>query len=568
MKQFFTSLILLLVAITTYSQVRYLKGILQSSQEVPANTTTASGVVIVQYNTSTKLLKLVGNYKGLVSAATVSHIHGPAAPGTNAAVLFPLANTGDTTGVLSGTVTLTAAQETDLLNGLMYVNVHNATYPDGQIRAQLTTTTDGQTDYFSGRLQGAQQVPPNGSAGTGSVQALLDKARDSVYLTGNFSGLTAAASAAHIHNAGAPGVNGPVFQNLVFSNMVSGTLHVAAPISAANEAEMINGTTYVNIHNAPYPGGEIRAQLSVNAGESEYLVGNLQPSQEVPPTSSSASGSVTTLLDRANSRVYVTGSFTGLTAAATAGHIHEGPTGISGPVIVPLNVTAATSGTITGSGTVSAGFMDSLTRGYTYVNIHNATNPGGEIRAQLGNLVLPLKLVYFNGYKAGNKVSLVWETTQEVNLRQFEIEQQDASGAWIRKATIAAVNGSATNKYSYADVPTTGKNEYVLYRLKMVDADGKYTYSPVVRINFNQLKASLTIATNPVVNGSLVFTISGLAGNQKAAVMVADYTGRIVLRSVVSTLQNNRVDVSRLGAGLYRLVIDVNGTTLQESFTK
>ncbi len=692
MKKIFTFLSLLLLVAVSHSQIRYLKCILQGAQEVPANASAATGVVIVKYNTATRFLDLVGNYQGFTSTVNNSHIHSPALPGVNAAVLINLTNTGGTAGTLKGTATLTAAQETDMFNGLMYVNVHTVSLPGGEIRGQLSATTDGQTDFFNGRLQGALQVPPNNSTGTGSVFVLLDKVKDSVYLTGNFSGLSIAANASHIHNGAAPGSNGPVFQNLVFTNATAGTLHVAASITAANKLDMVNGVTYVNIHNANFPGGEIRGQLTqlsqlrfltatlsgsqevpanasagkgtvivkynpftkylelvgdyqnvsstvndshihspagpgVNApvlitlantggttgnvigiatlttvqeadllnglmyvnvhtannpggeirgqlipvtGQAEIFTGTFQGSQEtpIPGNGSSATGFVSVLLDKTNLKVYVSGNFSGLTANATAGHLHQGIVGVAGPIIVPLSVTASTSGTITGSLTVSPGFADSMIRGYTYANIHNPIYPGGEVRAQLGDVVLPLKLNYFNGYKKGNLIALVWETAQEINVRHFEVEQQDANGAWIKKATVAATGGNNTNKYNLEDVPAISKNEYVLYRLKMVDADGRFTYSPVIRINFMQSKAGLSIMTNPVTNGSLAFTVTGLATDQKAAIMIADYNGRVVFRSTASTLQNNRLDIGKLSAGMYKLMINLNGTVLQESFSK
>lgn len=690
MKKLFTFLCLSLVVLAAQSQMRYFKGILQGSQEVPATPSTASGVVIIKYNTVTRLLELAGNYQGLTAAANASHIHSPAAAGSNAPVLITLTNTGGTTGAISGTATLTPADETNLYGGLMYVNVHNSNYPSGEIRAQLSASTVGQTDYFNGRLQGAQQSPPNNSTGNGSVMVLVDKTLDSVYLTGNFTGLSATATAAHIHNAGIPGVNGPVFQNLVFSNATSGTLHVAAPITDANQAEMLNGTTYVNIHNAPFPGGEIRAQLTkfsqfrflkatlqgsqevpanssagvgtiivrynsetraldlvgdyqnistaitashihspaapgsnapvlinltntggtsgtltgsatitavdesnllgglmyvnvhnsnfpngeirgqltVNAGESELMTGIMIGAQEVPANSSTGNGFVTVLLDKAASRVYTTGTFSGLTVAATAGHIHSGLTGTTGPVIVPLSVTAAKSGTITGSATVSAGFADSLIKGFTYVNIHNATYPGGEIRAQLGDLVLPLKLNYFNGYKTASNVTLIWETAQEINLRQFEIEQQDANGNWVKKSVVSANGGSSVTKYQTEDNPLSVKTEYTLYRLKMVDADGRFSYSPVIRIGLGKQKAALNLNYNPITNGVLSFTISGIENSTGAEAVVMDYGGRIVVRTKTSPLQNTRIDVSTLSKGMYRLIVTLNGTTLQESFSK
>ena len=97
--------------------------------------------------------------------ANASHIHSPAAPGSNASVLINLTNTAGTSGTLTVSATLTAGQEADLLAGLMYVNVHNTSFPGGEIRGQLTTTTDGQTEFLNGtasRCAGKSTEPFNG----------------------------------------------------------------------------------------------------------------------------------------------------------------------------------------------------------------------------------------------------------------------------------------------------------------------------------------------------------------------------------------------------------------------
>jgi hypothetical protein len=55
----------------------------------------------------------------------------------SAPILVPLQQTGGTAGTVSGTGTLTPAQVTDMQNGMMYVNVHTSTYPNGEIRGQI-----------------------------------------------------------------------------------------------------------------------------------------------------------------------------------------------------------------------------------------------------------------------------------------------------------------------------------------------------------------------------------------------------------------------------------------------
>jgi hypothetical protein len=106
--------------------------------------------------------------------------------------------------------------------------------------------------------------------------------------------------------------------------------------------------------------------------------------QEVPPNSSAGTANVTVILNRNNGAVTVTGTFSGLTSNATVAHIH-GPAavGVAGPILVPLNVPSATSGSVSGTGTMSTVQMNDMVGGQTYVNIHSVNYPQGELRAQI-----------------------------------------------------------------------------------------------------------------------------------------------------------------------------------------
>jgi len=75
-------------------------------------------------------------------------------------------------------------------------------------------------------------------------------------------------------------------------------------------------------------------------------------------------------------------TYSGLTGRATAAHIHLGKPGVSGNVIVPLCAVNCHSG-MTGSATISSTVVAALEAGKTYVNVHTAKNPAGEIRGQV-----------------------------------------------------------------------------------------------------------------------------------------------------------------------------------------
>ena len=117
---------------------------------------------------------------------------------------------------------------------------------------------------WSATLDGLQEVPPNASPGTGSINGTLDDVTGSVVVTfGVFANLTAPAVAAHIHGLAPPGTNAGVLIPLTATNATSGTLTGSGVLSAPNVTGMLAGLTYANVHTNNFPGGEIRGQISV-----------------------------------------------------------------------------------------------------------------------------------------------------------------------------------------------------------------------------------------------------------------------------------------------------------------
>lgn len=122
--------------------------------------------------------------------------------------------------------------------------------------------------------------------------------------------------------------------------------------------------------------GAAFAQVEFNA--------NLQPSSEVPPTTSKGSGTVQATLDPSTKMLKWTVKYEGLTGPATAAHFH-GPAavGVNAGVQVPAQVPAEPSGQVTGEAPVTKAQIDDIEAGQWYFNVHTAKYKGGEIRGQL-----------------------------------------------------------------------------------------------------------------------------------------------------------------------------------------
>jgi uncharacterized repeat protein (TIGR01451 family) len=122
---------------------------LNGAQEVPPTTSTATGTATLVLSPDEKTARVSLNFNGLSSAQTDAHIHGPAAAGSAAGMLFPL----PLGQVNDFQIELTPAQAQDLKSGLLYVNVHSATFPGGEIRGQFQTSALASSFQF-----GATQI--------------------------------------------------------------------------------------------------------------------------------------------------------------------------------------------------------------------------------------------------------------------------------------------------------------------------------------------------------------------------------------------------------------------------
>ncbi|MFO1054460.1 MAG: CHRD domain-containing protein [Planctomycetota bacterium] len=228
-----------------------------------------------------------------------------------------------------------------------------------------------QIQHFSARLTGDQETPPVATAASGFAIVSVDTTTSRVDVFAYGVGLTAVA--AHLHS-GAIGAAGPIVLPLTGGpQQWTGSLVLPAATIAAIQA----GNTYVNLHTAANPGGEIRGQVLTES--TTRFTALLDGSQETPPNGSAATGVMTVFLHEPSHVLVYEMNTSGV--AATAAHIHVGAAGIAGPILVPLNGTSPRWCGV--SSRLSDANVALLQSGGLYVNVHSAAFPGGEIRGQL-----------------------------------------------------------------------------------------------------------------------------------------------------------------------------------------
>ena len=176
---------------------------------------------------------------------------------------------------------------------------------------------------------------------------------------------------------------------------------------------------------------------------------------------------------------------------------------------------------------------------------------------------MPVTLSNFDAQRNtnNNDVLVTWATQQENNSLSFEIERAIGNTTFQSIGSVAAAGTSGSLRtYTFSD-KTNISNTVSLYRIKMIDKDGAFTYSKTKTVSGSNALFDFAIFPNPS-NGNVNVTISGL--NEPADVNLIDMSGR-VLRSALLN-KTNTIQLSNLQNGIY--FIRVTGKVSGESSIK
>ena len=175
---------------------------------------------------------------------------------------------------------------------------------------------------------------------------------------------------------------------------------------------------------------------------------------------------------------------------------------------------------------------------------------------------LPLNLLSFTAVRSGNNGLLQWSANDAVDVTRFIIEKSSDNLHFTALDSVpAAANGSGINNYQYTDTHLDRGPNY--YRLRIVDQDGRYSWSPIRTID-GTAAGSITIYPNPVENGNLY--ISSTVNTQLIRLM--DVSGKTILQLETQGYLNT-LPVGAVTPGIYFIeVVTDTGSSVQKILIK
>jgi hypothetical protein len=158
-------------------------------------------------------------------------------------------------------------------------------------------------------------------------------------------------------------------------------------------------------------------------------------------------------------------------------------------------------------------------------------------------------LVSFSGILSGYTSVLTWQTSEEINFKEFEVQYSpDKDGSHFKAVDTVRAGGSSFGD-TYGSLYDAPKG-VGYYRLKIIDIDGSYTYSQVINLETTDVAiAHISLYPNPSKD---VVIVRGLLANDQ--VKVIDMYGRTLI-SVFTVDDAKQLDISNFPPGLYMVQV-------------
>ncbi|MGB4936126.1 MAG: T9SS type A sorting domain-containing protein [Ferruginibacter sp.] len=175
---------------------------------------------------------------------------------------------------------------------------------------------------------------------------------------------------------------------------------------------------------------------------------------------------------------------------------------------------------------------------------------------------LPIQLSYFNGSLIDDAVTLNWKIETESNFSHFEIERSTDGNQFNSLGSLFLTNSSLYN-FKDQNLPSS---PILYYRLKMIDRDGRFSYSQVIIIRKNNKTDFIKVQPNPVTTLATVNFQTSYRGD--AYLTIINAVGQQVERNMIKVLSDVNsigLDMTDFKSGMYMLyLVDHSGAKIGE----
>ncbi|MFT3932898.1 MAG: hypothetical protein QM726_04715 [Chitinophagaceae bacterium] len=206
-----------------------------------------------------------------------------------------------------------------------------------------------------------------------------------------------------------------------------------------------------------------------------------------------------------------------------------------------------------------ANVPDGQTAGPTITGPANAQNTTGNPQyfTMGSNAALPVSINLFKAVEVGTSVTVSWSSLQEINTNSYVVEKSANGTNWQAVGTLAAAGYSATtSQYQFTDDKPAAVN---YYRLKMVDNDGRVTYSNILVVRSQNKGVNVSLFPNPAVN-NVNISIGQQLAQQGFTIRVMNQKGQLIIRrQIAEGVSTLSFDVSSFKTGTYTMDIQFTG---------
>jgi hypothetical protein len=201
--------------------------------------------------------------------------------------------------------------------------------------------------------------------------------------------------------------------------------------------------------------------------------------------------------------------------------------------------------------------------GYDYNAGNNVGRPIRQYGSRLGCFnfpalsTLPVDLINFSASFKDQQTSLKWASERETNFEKYIIERSSTGANFVTVGEKRYAGTPGRNNYDFNDDLSAVDGSVFYYRLKMLDTDGKFTYSAIVLVKKEAKRINgIAINPNPIVSGA---TTIRFTSSQATTIdlKVMDISGKLLMQQKSKVVDgNNSITINnleKLQPGLYIL---------------